>query len=317
LFTKKGYVGQIKLLEQFKKKDVRISQAPMFTTSLPSLVQIPVWAPSITVCDMLHIKHNDGAVIGTMAIPNSDPSKRVRILADGDAQANTSTITRLIQLDAALSQVMDPVTSRQLGLHRKQRFGIAAGLAWAVLHLCESPWLATTLGDDDIHLFVHHEGGRSHISNHPYLSHGFRASASAPASPMQTLSQNFAPSQSNWIRNMSLYTLAIRLIELGLGKPFTTLRNEYHASKGTTQSLQSSSDLDDLDVAQCQLFKLQLDPSPSYATAVQQCLSLSFYEPSQRNTFQNGAFRKTFFEDVVAPVQATFDLIPGSAAQFF
>jgi hypothetical protein len=308
---------KVNFLKQFNKKDVHISPAPVFNTNSLSPVQIPVLAPSTTVCGMLHLNHTNGAVIGTMTIPNSDPCKRVRILADENPQANMSTITRLIQLDAALSQVMDPVTSRQLGLHRKQRFGIAAGLAWAVLHLCESPWLATTLGDDNIHLFMHHEGGRLHLSSHPYLSHGFRPSASTPGSPMQIDNQNFAPPQGNWIRNMPLYTLAIRLIELGLGKPFTTLRNEYHASKGTTQSLQSSSDLDNFEVARHQLLKLQLDPSPSYATAVQQCLSLSFYEVSQRNTFQNSAFRKTFFEDVVAPVQATFDLIPGSAAQFF
>jgi hypothetical protein len=116
---------------------------------------------------------------------------------------------------------------------------------------------------------------------------------------------------------MTLYTLAIRLIELGLGKPFATLRNEHNVSEVLTQSLQSSSASDDFVVAQHLLFFLDFESSPSYANAVQHCLGLSCFEVTQRHTFENGAFRKTFFENVVAPVQANFDLIPGSAAQLF
>jgi hypothetical protein len=304
--------------ELFKKKDSRIPAAAVITTGSPSVTQASVSAHPTTVCSMLRLKHNDGAVIGTMAVPNSDPCKQVRILADEDPLPVAPMITRVIQLDAALSHVIDPVTNRQLGLYRKQRYSIAAGLAWAVLHLCESPWLDTALGDGDIHLFMRHESGSPRLSDHPYLSHGFGPSISPPASQVPTASQStIQPPQSNQIRNMTLYTLAIRLIELGLGKPFATLRNEHNVSEVLTQSLQSSSASDDFVVAQHLLFFLDFESSPSYANAVQHCLGLSCFEVTQRHTFENGAFRKTFFENVVAPVQANFDLIPGSAAQLF
>jgi len=89
-----------------------------------------------------------------------------------------------------------------------------------VLHLCGSPWLEEAVTADQIHLFLELESGctSSRFSTHPYISNNFGGT------PVSSSSHNpYTQFQNRQIQNITLYNLAIRLIELGLNKPFEKL----------------------------------------------------------------------------------------------
>jgi hypothetical protein len=83
----------------------------------------------------------------------------------------------------------------------------------------------------------------------------------------------------------------------------------------TTSPSSDATLVDDYDVAQYQIGELMLDAGIFYAYAVDRCLRFVFPGSAALNTFEQSAFRKTFFADVVAPIQASFELIPGSLSQ--
>jgi hypothetical protein len=233
-------------------------------------------------------------------------------------------------LNTLLSRTSDITLNRRLALARKQRFGIAAALTWSVLYLCDSPWLGKALKNDEIQLFLESQGDTNSdcLSNNPYLSYKFSLPPSAPgplpaeASPPPTESEKF---QSNQIRNMTLFTLAIRLIELGQNKSFNKIKADYWSSMnvpdadatdaGAAQVGNNATTADDFEIAKSQITELYLDPGMAYGNATDRCLRFLFPGPEEKNTFDYPSFRRTFFTDVVAPVQATFELIPGSCSE--
>jgi hypothetical protein len=193
-------------------------------------------------------------------------------------------------------------------LNRKQRFGVAAALTWAVLHLCDSPWLEKTLENENIHMFL--ECDDSSISNNPYFSCKFTSTTtnSGRKTPDSSPAAQF---QSIQVPNHFFFTLAICLIELGRNKLLADIRHEYR-SVLTTSYLQSPTAMDDFEVAKMQYDELVLDPGQEYANAVDQCLKFLFPGNPATHSFKQKHFRKTFFDEVVAPIQATYELIPDS-----
>lgn len=266
-------------------------------------------------------------VLGYIPIPDSDHCKQLCVepIYNG-VDHNTVAKKRTVHLDSLLSGTLDTIINRRLALTRKQRFGIAAALAWAVLHLCDSPWLGTRLSGNEIQMFLESQAGTttSHLSTHPYLSYNFGLSnpetptTMAGCSPTEPASRN-EELQNNPFKNITLFTLAIRLIELGLGSPFSELRERYRGSTTLkpTQSSQSinTTVVDDYEVAKYQIEILCRDPGQTYAHAADRCLRFLFPGPENMSTFHYRSFRKIFFEDVVAPIQATFELIPGSCSK--
>jgi hypothetical protein len=280
--------------------------------------QPPVSVSVIALCEMLHLKHQDQSTIGYIPVPDSDPFKQVRIFAENTQSASLKASGSVVRLHDVLKRTVDQTTNWRLGLDRKQRFGVATALTWAVLHLCESPWLEETLRDEDIYFFIEQEIGKPlpRLSNHLYLSHSFQLPISKSVPPAHAVTQTQTSTfQSKQIQNIALYSLAIRLIELGLNKPFDKIRSEYQVATSSEPSAQPNNPLDDFDVAKYQISELYLDPGMSYGNAVDRCLRFLFPGPPQHNTFQFSSFRSTFFADVVAPIQATFELIPWSASQ--
>lgn len=275
---------------------------------------------------MLRTSHGHD-ILTCIAVAGSDPLKQAHITsADRCASARPAVQRRTVRLHALLSRVADQVTNRRLALARKQRFAIAAALAWAVLHLCDSPWLKDALNDEDIHLFLEQENGAPvpRLSTHPYISCSFAVPPAGSGSPVSNMSSS-AQFQNLQAKNMTLYSLAICLIELGLNRPFSRIRQEYHASivpspttpvqPNTGPNPNTAALIDDFDVAKHQITELILDVGTSYGHAVDRCLRFLFPGPAAMNTFEHRSFRSTFFADVVAPIQTTFELIPGTYSE--
>ncbi|KAF1952833.1 hypothetical protein CC80DRAFT_596261 [Byssothecium circinans] len=277
----------------------------------------PIASPStpINLCAILQTSNDYQSLLKSIPVPDSDPCKQLRIISmDRKNSSSPANTKRTVKLHALLSRVVDQTTNRKLVLNRKQRFGIASALAWAVLHLCDSPWLEESLNNEEIHLFLEQEKGAlvPRLSNHPYMSRSFTPLSPKPPSTSSPSSQF----QSKQIQNITLYHLAIRLIELGLNKPFSKLRQEYQSSSTFTLGAPSQASLvDDYDIAKYQISELELDPGITYSHAVDRCLRFLFPGSPTMNTFEHRSFRRTFFVDVVAPIQATYELIPGSCSQ--
>lgn len=277
------------------------------TTPVPSRTPSP--QPFASLCDVL--QDAKGLNVTSLPVPNSQPSKHIRVSPLRSSETlNPADIKHTIQLQSILDRAVDHTTNRRYALGRKQRFGIATALVWAVLHLCDSPWLEEVIHNDAVHLFLEQDGHDiPHLSFHPYLSHNFLTSPQKSGGNVFTTAQF----QKQQIQNITLYTLAIRLIELGTNKSFEKLRREYNAS--FPSSTAPTTPLDDYDVAKWQIEELSLDPGPSYAGAVEKCLRFIFPGPTAMQTFEHKSFRSTFFDHVIAPIQATYELIPASSFQ--
>jgi hypothetical protein len=185
-------------------------------------------------------------------------------------------------------------------------------LASAVLHLCDSNWIGETIKNDDIQLFLESQAGSPSLSRNPYISCKFHSSSSGTSQAQQTARDKF---QSKQIQNLTLFSLAVRLLELGLNKPFSKLRYEYRAFAASDLGAEppptdDSSVTDDFNIAKALVVELGLDPGRTFADAVDRCLRFLFPGPEHLNNFSQPLFRKTFFEEVVAPIQATYEMTP-------
>jgi hypothetical protein len=289
--------------------------SPSTGSPLPASTTMPAspnhTQPTSDMCAILQNAKGKDHILTCNSALTSQLTKQVRVAPlDFPDPSKPAYAKRTVGLDAVLNREVDNVTNRRLALDRKQRFRIAAALTWAVLHLCDSPWLDDAIHKDAIQLFLEQDTQKStpRLSMHPYLSYSF---IPPPKNTnVYTATNQF---QSNQIQNITLYTLAIRLIELGLNKSFDKIRQEYNATSpsGTT----TITPVGDYEVARHQITELMLDPGMTYAHAVDRCLRFLFPGPTQMNTFEHKAFRRTFFADVVAPIQATYELIPNSFSQ--
>lgn len=286
------------------------------TTSTLALPQVSTPPLPAKLCSMLGDTSASHSIPRFIPLPDPDSSEQIRV--DFMDEMSMSVLLRAkhpIDLQTLLSRQRDQITNQRLRLNRKRRFAVASALAWAVLHLCDSPWLDEILSADNIRFFLEQQNGSGapELSNHPYLAHAFKLSESDPTAAGKRSSQNNA-FYNKQVENITLYTLAIRLIELGRDKTLAQLRQEYHLITG--EAIKADPDiLDDFDVAKFHIRELELDPGIAYSHAVDRCLRFIFPGSADTNTFEHRPFRSMFFSDVVAPIQATYELIPGSLSQ--
>lgn len=185
-------------------------------------------------------------------------------------------------------------------------------MAWAILHLCGSPWLSETWTKDDIYFFLKsntNTAGLESLANNPCISCGFgptAASASAVVGLATTPAERF---HSNLIRNKPLFALGILLIELGIKRSFEDIRRD-HCQVGTTQPTVP----DDYEIANGQIDDVYLDAGNSYGYAAQRCLRLEFPGRDGRKNLDFPEFRQEFYNGVVAPIQAAFSMVPASCS---
>lgn len=305
------------IFEQYT--DIPSASSASSTSSASTLVpsRPPTPTLSIRLCKLLQSLQEGGQSIPAyLFVPDSSPGQTLRI--DHATISNANAIRQTVHLNSLLSRHSISAIHRRLPFTRKQRFSVAAALVWAVLHLCDSPWLGKNLKNEEIQLFLegHTEAASEYLLSNPYLSLDFSSTtASNKATEAAADTSTAAPSEQfhhGQIRNMTLFTLAIRLIELGRDRPFTRLRQEYRHFGPSTAA--SATIVDDFEIAKYYILELYEDPGQMYANAADRCLKFLFPGPEHMNNFEHSSFRSTFFADVVAPVQATYDLIPASCA---
>lgn len=270
----------------------------------------PPTPPISGLCELLQNCTTATEYLGYFLHPNSSSTRRIQI-------HNTAAkyfLPKMIPSSSLLSP-SDPQIPSPNALSRKQRFGIAASAVWAVLFLCNSPWLSEKLDQDEIQFLLDDCGANTQYepAGNTCVSHRFCRQAADPESSVSTSAT--VQFQNGQIRNQTLFALGILLIELCLNRPFADLRRESQLYSQTLSEVGTQA-IEDYAVAEKLIDKVYLEAGNLYGYAVQRCLRCEFPGRDITKTFHFQQFRKNFFSGVVAPIQATFALIPTSCAVF-
>ena len=185
-----------------------------------------------------------------------------------------------------------------LSLSSKERFGIAATIAWSVLHLSCSPWLNDHWDRKQMGIFLEKsQNGREMLSRHPCASYVF---SPPPICEDETVPDDLGA----LVPNKTVFALGILLIELCISEPIS------ESGKGGGGL---STDLfEDYKSALSRMDEVYRLAGNSYAYAAERCIKFSFEGRDKLNDFDFETFRGQFYDVVVAPVQATYLAFPDS-----
>jgi hypothetical protein len=221
--------------------------------------------------------------------PDKDPDKNdyQRFSLDRN-QPDLFKITEAFHLKS-LTSLGDLPAGKQNPIHllsAKQRYGIAAAMAWSVLHLGETPWLGEFWSEKQANLFLEknaHAGAPD--SPKPYLSYIFSLTPIPEERPSSELDE--------LIPNRVIFALGVILVELCM------------------IDLKSGSLIEDYRTAVSRLDEVRRIAGSAYGDAAERCVKFSFRGRDMYKKFDLLQFRKQFYDDVVAPVQAAYYLMPG------
>ncbi|KAL3477455.1 hypothetical protein BJX99DRAFT_269858 [Aspergillus californicus] len=261
------------------------------SSKLPALNIATPTAPISSICKV--IAENPGsAVLGFLS--DTDASGKSRRVCLSSVQQTCNSPLELISLRTVLTSRR---STSQLKISRKQRLGIAAAMAWAVLHLGDTPWLIETWQGDAVQFVLDNGTSALDISSAtPCICHEFHNTTPADIGKITDNTMHY-----KLVRNQTLFALGIFLIEVGFNRSFDELR------KQALPDIQGPSVLEDYQLAIDLADELHLDASPEYGDAIKRCLRCEFPGRDVTKNFAHVQFRQEFFNGVVAPVQATFD----------
>jgi hypothetical protein len=182
------------------------------------------------------------------------------------------------------------------GLTQLNKLQVATSLSSSILQLYSTSWLDDNWGSSEV-FFVHRPGTpAASIYQHPFVYRGL-----IPQAVKGTLPSQRKPSRV--IRNQTLFTLGVLLLELWYGKPI--------------EELQSASDLNcqgTPGVAWCTAMRLaeediEFQAGKRYADAVRRCIRCDFNQTDPN--LENEDFQQAVFEGVVVPIERTLEQFQG------
>ena len=192
----------------------------------------------------------------------SDDDKRLVILESVDNERKT---TETVPLETLLKPKTNTVRLPHLVLSRKQRLAIAAASSWAVLYLCGSPWLDDDWdGKNHLQLFLEEVqgiGSASLQADYPSISQLFKPISQRLSPESMNPVTDFQNSQ---IRNKTLFSLGILLIELCLNKTLDHLRRELRSNDLAASVGVLSPEPSDFEVANRLTEDIYLEAGHSY-----------------------------------------------------
>jgi hypothetical protein len=240
-------------------------------------------------------ERNPWTLTGFLKDPDEDQAQQFSL---DHNQTDSPKIIKAVPLKSLLSSPEQSTQQRSpyLSLSAKERYGIAASIAWSVLHLSGSPWFTDHWDQKQVSIFFEkNQGGREVLSRHPCASYVF----SSPATPEEPPTNDF----KHLIPNRTLFALGIFLIELCINKSFAEIRK-------AGESVTPASLLDDYQAALGNLDEVKRLAGDSYGYAAERCVKSSFQMRDEYKDFEISQFRQQFHDAVVAPVQATYLMFP-------
>jgi hypothetical protein len=192
------------------------------------------------------------------------------------------------------------VLTKQAGFSRRlmgqDKFKVAVDLASSVLQLYKTPWLKDDWSDDDVY-FVHRPGApASTIYQHPFIYRKFSSQVATRCSTVQTPVRRV-------IRNQTLFTLGVLLIELLYGMSIEELRIPRDLEcEGTPGVFWCTAErLIDEEIA--------LEAGKLYCDAVRRCIRCDFNR--QSSSLDDQDFQQAVYNDVVTPLEKTLQRFNG------
>ncbi|KAI8627279.1 hypothetical protein F5Y19DRAFT_477847 [Xylariaceae sp. FL1651] len=189
-------------------------------------------------------------------------------------------------------------------ISKKDRLAIASAATWAVLLLCGTPWLEETrMSGDDITLLTKDIANAQNSSESmmalPVFNYQFKPAANTNRQGCRN--DEF----SGVIPHVALFSLAIILLETGLGKSFKKIWEE--SGKPFAGFNDSDSWIEYYKVTDDAVEDLYDEMGDPYADAVRRCLKFNFPGRKSLQHFDNETLQRHFFLGVVAPVQERYE----------
>ncbi|KAH8742648.1 hypothetical protein F5883DRAFT_442043 [Diaporthe sp. PMI_573] len=174
----------------------------------------------------------------------------------------------------------------------KERYRMAASIAWAVLHLGGSRWLGELWDTDQLKVF--HEKStvsQTMLSNTPCTSYVISDAPGAELACEDIVRQS--------IPNRTICALGILLVELGTNQAFGADSVESIVAAETSE-------------LRTRLDEVYREAGDSYGYAAQRCVKCDFQGQNSQIDFNAPKFRQQFYDSVVAPIQATYEVFATS-----
>ncbi|MCJ1392198.1 hypothetical protein MMC18_005065 [Xylographa bjoerkii] len=224
------------------------------------------------------------------------PFDETRILAVYPAVNQPSlTLSKSAFLTQLLSKGQGPAATSDnnttMFLSRGDRFLLALILSSSVLQLCQTPWLQDNWNRDDI-IIDASSTSTLDLRQRVFVSKCFPEEA---ASSLATRRAQFFG-----LRNQTLFTLGLVLIELCLGQTLDSLREPQDplGQDGMANVLT------DWSTATRLMLKVAQEAGNRYSDAVRRCIYCDFDQRS--SNLENDAFRQAVYEGVVLPLEEIF-----------
>lgn len=275
-------IAQAQVQQSKKSTTVTVVEQQITSTSPPTLKEI----------------ENLCKIIGRLRIPQQDPCVGYLI----DSVKRKHGIFPLEPLPAcnqhphwaaySLRQILEKRANIKRPLTKFDKLRVAVDLASSVLQLYNTPWLDEQWSDNDVY-FIHRPGlSMAKVFEHPFVYRKLSSTGSNHASSTQG-------GACRVIRNQSLFTLGILLIELLYGKSIEDLQSprdlECHGTPG---------------VVWCTAVRLieeeiEYEAGPRYLDAVRRCIRCDF--DRKDSSLDSEEFQQAVFIRVVAPLEKTLE----------
>ncbi|KAK7990061.1 hypothetical protein PG989_010376 [Apiospora arundinis] len=250
---------------------------------------------------------------------NSDPDNQNMVTFEKTQSANKH-VYMLSWREYLTGSVTTPNTSsrrfQRKKMSVKDRLAIASAASWAVLLLCDTPWLERTrMIEDDLVLLTEeklHNRSPEELERAnavPAFSYQFKAPDQAIAGNAETDGRASNASDAIAIPHRTLFALAVLLLEIGLDRDFRSLYEEFGSETTPFRGFEDKESLiESYQVASAAAERLYFEMSNSYADAVKRCIQFNFTGPRSLQHFRNETLRQQFFNGVVEPVHQRYEL---------
>lgn len=155
---------------------------------------------------MICVGCREWAPSGILKAPEEDGHRRFALSHD---QTDSTKVISAVPLKSLLSSHQQSMRQRcsYFSTSAKQRYGIAASIAWSVYHLSGSPWLGDDWNEHQTKIVIENsQSRREMLSRQPYASYIFTSGTTPKEPPMDDF--------KHLIPNRTIFALVIILIDL-------------------------------------------------------------------------------------------------------
>lgn len=232
------------------------------------------------LCGAIHQRAREISCLGVLI--DQEANKHRVSLRDGNLPSSPSL--KIVSLKKLLSQA--------LKIAKRDRLILGVKLASSVLQLHKTPWLKEVWSKSDIFFVQNDEQSSTIIITKPFVSKAFQSPVCKMSARVSTDPYtNPAPD----VRNQTIFSLGIVLIELWFGQTLETLRIPEDLGANNTPN-----QLTDFATARRLTEEIYNEAGEWYGDAVRRCIYCEF---DQRNTsLEAEGMKEAVFSGVVSPL---------------